>query len=245
MKIRALLVEDEAPAQDRFVQLLEPYSSVQLVAQFSDVSGAVQFLAEHSIDLVFLDVHLGSENGFDLLPFLPAQTRVVFITAYPEFAIRAFEFQALDYLLKPVSQARLGETIERFLSGSVRDPSAAVPANALQLNDPIILTNSDEWTRVPVEAIRIIRAAGDYTELFARSEQPHLSNRTLTHWAKCLPAPPFYRLDRSHIINLSKIENFSSHSRERGILNFHDPALRIHLGRTASDALKKLLRSRT
>lgn len=243
MKIRVLLVEDEAPARTRFLQLLEPFGFVEVVAQAKDLCSAKQCIAQQPIDLVFLDIHLGSENGFDLLPYLPAKTRVVFVTAYPEFALRAFDSQALDYLLKPVSSSRLQQTLERVSSALVERKADALVQERLQLDDPIVLQDSKTWTCIPLKNVSLIRASGDYSELFGAKETPCLHNRNLKDWVDSLPSPPFYRIDRAHIVNVTQIAKFHSHSRNRGVLSFRDTPLSINLGRTACDSLKKLLRT--
>lgn len=243
MKLRVLLVEDEAPARKRFLQLLEPYTFIESIAQVKDLASARQYIAEQPIDLVFLDIHLGSENGFDLLPYLPAKTRVVFVTAYPEFALRAFDSQALDYLLKPVSSSRLQQTLERVSSTLLEPEAATVVPERLQLDDPIVLQDSTTWTCIPLKNVSLIRASGDYSELFGAKETPCLHNRNLKDWVDCLPSPPFHRIDRAHIVNVTQIAKFHSHSRKRGVVTFQNVSGSIELGRTASGSLKKILRS--
>lgn len=243
MKLRLLLVEDEAPARKRFLQLLEPYSFIESIDHVKDLTSARLLVAEKPIDLVFLDIHLGSENGFDLLPYLPAKTRVVFVTAYPEFALRAFDSQALDYLLKPVSSSRLQQTLERVSSASVERKADALLLERLQLDDPIVLQDATTWSCIPLKNVSLIRASGDYSELFGAKDTPCLHNRNLKDWVDCLPSPPFYRIDRAHIVNVTQIAKFHSHSRNKGVVTFQNVPDPIELGRTASGSLKKILRA--
>lgn len=193
--IRAILVDDEPLARARMRVLLSAHAELELVGEAGDLASAEALVESARPEVVFLDIQLPGASGFDLLPALPEGVQVVFVTAFDNYAVRAFEVMAVDYLTKPVSAARLAQTIARLRAGS------KPPAPALQ---KIKLPLGKELRWVSPTEIYYLRAAGDYSELILE-EGALLTERRLRDWEAILPAALFVRIHRSTIVGLHRV----------------------------------------
>lgn len=201
----AIIVDDERPARRELTKLVEEghNDQLQVVGQAATVEEAATLARVHDPDLVFLDIHLSGESGFDLLPLLDHTVAVVFVTGFDRYAIRAFEVNALDYLLKPVAPKRLAATLERLSR-----PAAAEPAepSALTYEDRLFLRLADGMDFVRVQDIVAILAAGDYSILQLADGRQARIRRSLRAWLDRLPEPNFIRIHRSTVVNLEFVE---------------------------------------
>jgi two-component system LytT family response regulator len=173
------------------------------------VRKAAALLRLHDPDVVFLDIHLTGESGFDLLPLLDRSVTVVFVTAFDRYAIRAFEVNALDYLLKPVVPRRLASTIAR-----VRRPAAADAAGpaALEYEDRLFLRLDDRMAFVRVRDIIVLHAAGDNSVLHLTDGRRPRARKSLREWMDRLPERDFVRIHRSTVVNLGFVERLEEWS---------------------------------
>lgn len=238
--LRAILVDDERLARKRFRALLAPHPRISIVAEAHDISSARACLAEFAPEVVFLDIQLQGESGFDLIPYLPARTELVFVTAHDAYALRAFEANALDYLLKPVSEARLATTVGRLLGQAASAGEKAAPSR-LTLSDPIIVRDGRQWLRLDPSTLAAIQGEGTYSRLIATSGDDVLTLRTLTDWMDRLPSKPFVRLSRSLIVNLALVERLEALTRDHARLHLKGLKQPVKLGRVASAKLRKHL----
>ncbi len=193
MKRTVLLVDDEAPARRRLRRLLERYPELEIAAEAGDVAGAVKTLDSAPIDLIFLDIQMPQGCGFELFQRTTVTADVIFVTAYDQHAVRAFEVNALDYLLKPIEPARLAEALRRQ-----RPP----PARHLTLSDSIAVGGPRGIRFLSLRDVAVLRAAGDYSELVMRDGTSHLTSSSLTRWSQRLPEATFVRVHRSTIVAL-------------------------------------------
>lgn len=209
--LKALLVDDERLARVNLRKLLEAHPEVEIVGEAASCSTAAALIREHHPDLVFLDIQLSGETGFDLLEQTDHSIRVIFVTAYDEYAIRAFEVNAADYLLKPVSPERLGESLGRILTPPSEKPRFA---KVYEYTDSIYvrLTNSTS-TFIKVSSIICISPVGNYSRLVTLEGKRCLVLKTLKQWQEELPSRHFIRIHRSSIINLNHIEKIETQSR--------------------------------
>lgn len=206
---RALLVDDERLARKRLTALLAAHPEVKVVGEARDLAAARALVDELAPDLVFLDIQLSPGNGFDLLPHLPAGTEVIFVTAYDTFAVRAFEANALDYLLKPVLPARLATSLQRLRrpqppAGSREDEEAS-SSRRLGQEDQLVLRDGRIWHRVEVSKVVAILGEGSYTRLLIAEGGSILTLKTMAHWSDVLPENAFARLSRSVSVNLARV----------------------------------------
>lgn len=203
---RALLIDDEPLARLELRRLLGAHPQITIAGEAGTLNDARALLGAVDYDLVFLDIQLRGGNGFDLLDSVRPGAQVVFVTAYDRFALRAFEVNALDYLLKPVSSARLAQTLQRL--GEVRAQPAAPAASAgqrLTLEDRVFVKTDGATRFVPVDSICAVRSAENYTELLLATGQVLLVLRTLKSWEETLPEAHFVRIHRQALVNLARV----------------------------------------
>ena len=215
MPFQTLIVDDERLARDELRRLLNPHDMVEGVGEAADADEAEAAIAEHDPDLLFLDVQMPGDNGFDLLERLDAVPHVVFATAYDEYAIEAFEANALDYLVKPIEPARLEDALQTVEARSSPAPNTAVASDEAETeNEPPTLTSEEQvfvrdgdrcWF-VQLAEVRLFEAAGNYTRLHFDDNTP-LIHRSLSYLEKRLSEDTFFRASRQHIINLQWVDD--------------------------------------
>ncbi|WP_394846310.1 response regulator [Pendulispora brunnea] len=211
MKVRkrALIVDDERLARSDLRALLERHPEIQVVGEAGDVDEAVRQIIDLDPDVVFLDVQMPRKSGFDLLSEIETQAQIVFVTAYDAHAIRAFDINALDYLLKPVSPERLQRTIARILES---ETPAKAPAGErpLTLDDHLFVTSNKRARFLKVHTISCLRGADDYTEIVLATGETVLMRRSLNEWERRLPEKHFVRIHRTAIVHLEFVKHLES-----------------------------------
>lgn len=216
-RLRVLLVDDVALARQRLARLLAAFEDVDVVGECGDVATALEAIALLQPDLVLLDVEMPGGDGFGLFGALPVNARpyVVFVTAYDHYAVRAFEANAADYLLKPVELERLAATLDRVRAQRARSAGEAGPGAALTLPGSrpryparITVRSRDETAVLPVERIDWIEAAGNYLCIRCAGET-HVLRETLSQMEKRLDPTRFVRIHRSRIVNIDRVVRLS------------------------------------
>ena len=211
-----IIVDDEPPARAKLLRFLEPLPEFRVLAEADTVEAAVAAITTHHPDLVFLDIQLGERSGFDVIEAIRGaeSPHIVFSTAYSEYAVRAFDVQALDYLLKPFDRRRFLQSIERVkieladpdpgdLEERVRRVLAAMPGQAAPIKQILIRDRTRAYF-IPVDSIERLSAAGNYVEIHA-SGKVHLVREPLAKLAAQLDAGEFIRVHRSHVVKLTAI----------------------------------------
>ena len=201
--LNVLIVDDEFLARKELANKLYDYNKNYTIHQADSVDSAIDILTKEKIDLIFLDIQLMGETGFDLLKRIKIKADVVFVTAYEEYAMRAFEVNAVDYLLKPVSIKRFNITMERILNKTKKNIS-----KDLTYSDQLIEKNFNGLRLIKLKNILYIAAEGDYTRICSIEENDMLLYRTMKCWENMLPQKYFRRIHRSTIINTEYIEKF-------------------------------------
>ncbi len=201
--LKTLLVDDERLARRELRSLLAEHPEMAILGEADSVSSAAQLISEKSPDVIFLDIHLGSESGFDLLERIDYEGEVVFVTAFDAYAIRAFEVNALDYLLKPVNPERLARAIERLANPG---PVPTSPMRPLEYSDRLFLETDGHPRFFKLDSIVCITAADDHSELFTTDGKRTLVLKPLREWEERLPEKHFLRIHRSTIVNLEFVE---------------------------------------
>ena len=202
-KFKAIIVEDERLARQDMKSLLKDTGQVEVVGEAADLKTAVDLLEKYSPDLIFLDIQLTGESGFDLFEKTEVEGRVIFVTAFDEYAIRAFEVNALDYLLKPVNPKRLEQALERLSHSEKVGDSAR---HSLHYDDRLFLTINSAVRFLKINHIISISAAGDYSEVMIRGEKKGLVHKSMNEWESRLPEQYFCRIHRSTIINMEFVD---------------------------------------
>ena len=199
----ALIVDDERLARKDLISLLSSYDQVSVIGEADSVPSAIKAIQKLSPDVVFLDIQMPGESGFDLLEKTDVDAHIIFVTAYDEYAIRAFEVNALDYLLKPVNPDRLAKALEKLES---QDRETRTRTQRLDYEDRLFLMLGQHFRFLKVNTILNISAAGDYSEVLSSDGTKGLTLKSMKEWETRLPMQHFIRIHRSSIINMEFIE---------------------------------------
>jgi two-component system LytT family response regulator len=203
MNYTAIIIDDERLARKEMRRLLGEFASITIAGEAENLAGAIKLIETEKPDIVFLDIQLSGESGFDLLERVESDFKLIFVTAFDAYAVRAFEVNAIDYLLKPVNPERLAKAIERL--GDDTEP--ARPVNPLEFDDRIFLDLGARSLFLKVSDISHIIAAGDHSEVFTRDKRKYLVEKPLREWEERLPEKHFLRIHRQAIVNLEEIEH--------------------------------------
>jgi two-component system LytT family response regulator len=236
----ANIVDDERLARRELRAMLEEAhaSTVRVVAEAESVRTAAELMRTCDADVVFLDVQLAGESGLDLLPLIDASVAVVFVTAFDQYAVRAFEVNALDYLLKPVAPARLARAVERLDKPNDGLVSlSTVPK--LDYQDRLFLRLDDRMGFVKVADIVSIVSDGDYSVVRLVGGRTHRARKSLREWAARLPENGFARVHRSTIVNLEFVERVEEWSHFSYRLYLRGAAEPVTMSRRYAGLLKK------
>ena len=206
--MKVLLVDDERLARNELRRLLAAHAEIEIIGEAVDVEDALVKVAALKPELIFLDVQMPGADGFSLLEQLePPLPQIIFTTAYDEFAVKAFEFSALDYLLKPVDPSRLGTALEKLRPRDSAAPfePGAVASHRLTLEDKVFVREGDRCWFVPVKNLRLLESEGNYTRLYFDDQKPQLF-RSLIAMEERLDPRNFFRANRKQVINLTWVE---------------------------------------
>lgn len=240
--ITTLIVDDEAPARSLLREFLADYPQFVVAAECANGYEAVKAVAEHRPDLLFLDIQMPKLDGFEVLELLDRKPYVVFVTAYDEYAIRAFQVHAIDYLLKPFTPARFAEVMAHA-EEMVRRGAPANTANAAaSVRKPLQRIAFKDGTTidvVPVQRIDYIEAQDDYVHVYARG-QKHVKQQTLGELEALLDPTRFIRVHRSYIVNVESLARVEPYAKDSRVALLKDGA-RIPVSRAGYERLKGLL----
>ncbi|MEA5111097.1 Transcriptional regulatory protein BtsR [bioreactor metagenome] len=212
-KIKVLIIDDEPPARDLVKHYLKDFPALEIAGECENGFEALKAIQELKPQLIFLDIQMPKINGFELLELLTDPPPIIFTTAYDEFAIRAFEMNAVDYLLKPFSASRFRQAVERALL-RIEDKGdlTAKPVADLKRQfeqaageiDRVVARIGSRIVVIPVDTIYYIEAQDDYV-MICSSQGNHLKEKTMKYFESHLPGNGFIRIHRSHIVNISQI----------------------------------------
>ena len=219
--LRALLIEDEAPARADLRAKLAAHPEVVILAEAATIGSARALLARTDYELVFLDIQLVGGNSFELVPDVRPGARIIFVTAYDSYALRAIEINALDYLLKPVKPERLAEALRRL--GTAPAPAGEVAIGspsgpALRPEDVVYLRSGLRARFTPVADISVITARDNYTDVHLADGSKVFLRKSLKAWEDTLPATQFMRVHRTQIVNLARVVRYQRDGDEHTLL---------------------------
>lgn len=237
--LKAIIVDDERLARVNLKKLLEPHHEIEIVGEASSCNSAIELINLHKPQLIFLDIQLSGETGFDLLEVIDNSIKIVFVTAYDEYAIRAFEVNAIDYLLKPVNPERLKVSIDRVIRREKNQKSAA---KNYEYSDSIYVRLNNYASRfIKISSINFIEPVGNYSKIVTIEGKHCLVLKTLKQWQKELPDNNFVRIHRSSIVNIEHVDHIEkdSNTQQRAYMkNIPEP---LEVSRRYAKKLKALI----
>jgi two-component system, LytTR family, response regulator len=239
--MKAIIVDDEPPARAEMRRLLAAFDDVEVVGEAASVDAARALLLRVRPDVLFVDINLNGASGFDLLDDVDPDVAVIFATAFDEFAVKAFEAAALDYLLKPIEPERLAACIARVAAWHDQQQESSVPSSSFRGQSWIFLEGArPEFIEIP--SIVCIRAAHGAVEVITSDGKTRVATSTLAEWQQKLPPGDFVLMHRSTIVNLrhvARVEPWSNYSYRVFVKGMPDPIvmsrrqaakLKAHLG---------------
>ena len=202
--MKCIIIEDQPPAQRVLKKYIEDIGSLNLKATFSDAIQAIEFLKSEAVDLIFLDIHLPKISGIDFLKTMPNPPHVILTTAFSDYALESYEFNVVDYLLKPFSFQRFVKAVSKVPIKIQHEQALGAIENNLQTRKEIFIKSGYEHIKIMIEDIIYIKSDTDYTEIH-NAEKKYLSSEPLRYWLENLDQKQFVRIHKSFIINSSKI----------------------------------------
>ena len=198
--MNCIIIEDQPPAQRILKKYIEDIGSLNLKAMFSDALQAMEYLKSEDVDLIFLDIHLPKISGIDFLKALPNPPHVILTTAFSDYALESYEFNVVDYLLKPFSFQRFVKAVSKI---PLKNQKGLLKYDQQNRNE-IFIKSGHEHIKINIDDIDFIKSDADYTEIHI-ADKKYLSSEPLRYWLEVLDQNQFVRIHKSYIINTSKI----------------------------------------
>lgn len=208
--LKAVIVEDSRLARNELKELLKVHKEIELLGEAGNVDDGFKLINEKKPDLLFLDINMPEKDGFELLEMLDDVPITIFTTAFDEYAIKSFEYNAFDYLLKPINQKRFAKCIEKITeknnNSSLADPKSE---DALSLDNQIFIKDGEKCWLVKIQDIFMFEIVGNYTRVYFENNKP-LIYKSLGQIEEKLPSDVFFRANRQQLININHVKKVVS-----------------------------------
>ena len=242
--IKTILIDDEPLARVITREYLQTYGDIEIVQECNDGFEGVKAITQHKPDLIFLDIQMPKINGFEMLELLDPCPPVIFTTAFDEYAIKAFESHAIDYLLKPFSKERFDKAMQKWLSQRKQDTSSPATILTEEIRQPeernrIVIREGGNIRIIPVHDVVYVEAYDDYVKIHTQKEM-FLKKKTMSFYEQSLDGNQFVRVHRSYIIQLSHLTRIEPFEKDSHIALLKTGA-RIPLSKTGYTKLKTVL----
>jgi len=212
--IKAIIVDDEPLARFVLREHLQRYSDIEVMQECNDGFEGIKAMQQHQPQLLFLDIQMPKINGFEMLELVEQPPAVIFTTAYDEYALKAFEANAIDYLLKPFSKERFDKAMQKFLQHGLQQATTLLNEPLLpEQSQRVVVKTAGKIKIIPINDIWYVEAADDYVKIFT-VEGSFLKNKTMGYFEKTLDAKQFVRTHRSYIINVQQITRLEPYEKE-------------------------------
>jgi two-component system LytT family response regulator len=244
--MKAIIIDDEPLARSIVIEYLQSYPEIELAAECNDGFEGIKAIQQYQPDLIFLDIQMPKINGFEMLELLEPAPGVIFTTAYDEYAIKAFESHAVDYLLKPFSKDRFDKAIQKWLmTGNTRlektgtqsllESAAQSPAQ----NQRVVVKIAGKIKIIQVEEIHFLEAADDYVKIHTK-DGTYLKNKTMGYFEQVFNSQYFVRTHRSYIVNIQEITRIEPYEKESWVVILKSGA-QVPVSKTGHAKLKTVL----
>ncbi|RLD34525.1 MAG: DNA-binding response regulator [Bacteroidetes bacterium] len=227
-KLRALIVEDEAPARDLIKAFLKDHDHIELIGECDNGFDAVKNINEQKPDLVFLDIQMPKLTGFEMIELLDEVPEIIFTTAFDQFAIKAFELNAVDYIMKPFSKQRFAGAVKKVserIQQKKTEPKAENFIRKMKEDvreiERIFVKTGSKIDVIPVTEIVRIEAQDDYVDIIT-AKGKFLKKETMNYLEKALPENTFVRVHRSHIVNINNIQKIEKYGKDSSVVILKD-----------------------
>lgn len=244
--IRTIIIDDEEPARMLVRKFLEDFSEIEVLGECSDGFTAAKSINEHKPDLIFLDVQMPKLSGFELLEIIEHRPQVIFTTAYDSYAIKAFDENAVDYLLKPFSRERFADAVSKVM-GRIASKSEqnysdviALAEEKTEILQRIAVKSGTKIEIIAVSDIIYLESEGDYVMIHTKSGK-YLKEKTMKYFEQHLDPETFIRIHRSFIININEISRIELFEKESYIVKLKNGA-QIKASNSGYKALKDMLK---
>jgi two-component system, LytTR family, response regulator len=227
-KIRIIIIDDEAPAREIIKHYLKEVDSVEVIAECSDGFSGLKSVSVMKPHLVFLDIQMPRLTGIEMVEVLTEKPEIIFTTAYDQFALKAFELNAVDYLLKPYPKRRFLDAVNKAIEKIRSGKGNTVPASELLSKKPetsspfnrIVVRKGNSLNLIPVEHIRYVEAQDDYVMIYHTSGKA-LKQQTMKFYEENLPKDDFVRIHRSYIVKVEEIKRIEPYGKDNHIAILH------------------------
>jgi two-component system, LytTR family, response regulator len=240
---KVLIVDDEPLATEIVKEYLADYPQFEIIKVCHDGFEGLKALQTSKPDLMFLDVQMPKLNGFELLELVEDAPAVIFTTAFDQYALKAFDTHAVDYLLKPFSKARFAKSIEKFLqleqTVALKEMLESEERTHQEAAQRVVLKVKNEIKIIPVPEIKYLEANDDYVNIFTKDGK-FLKNKTLSYFEKSLPPDSFVRVHRSYMVNIAEITKIEPYEKEGYLLKLRGGET-VPVSKTGYPKLKSVL----
>lgn len=240
--MKVIIIDDEPLARSIVKEYLQLYNDIDVVAECGDGFEGMKAIVQHEPELIFLDVQMPKINGFEMLELIENPPAVIFTTAFDEFAIKAFELNATDYLLKPFSKERFNKAVQKYLNTSSIPASQAVIETAAQSpgqQNRIVVKDGNKIKIIPVNQIHYLEAADDYVKIVT-AEGQFLKKRTMSFFEQSLGVHQFVRIHRSYIVNTQLITRIEAYEKDSHLVLLNTGA-KLQVSKSGYSKLKEVL----
>ena len=206
--MRAIIIDDERLARTELKKLLQDYPEIEVIDEAANADEGISKIESLHPDLIFLDIQMPGKTGFDMLSELDRAPQVIFTTAYDEYALKAFEVNALDYLLKPIEPKRLADAVQKLHVAEAKESLGTVESSNQSMlgeEDQVFVKDGERCWFVKLNEIRLFESVGNYAKVFFGANKP-LILKSLNALEERLDAKTFFRANRKHIVNLRMID---------------------------------------
>ncbi|AQX84340.1 response regulator [Elizabethkingia bruuniana] len=210
--MNCIIVDDEPLAREEMRSLINEISPVEILGEFSNALTALSFLKDNKTDLIFLDIQMPKVTGLEFAEMVPEETLIVFTTAYPQYALKSYELDAIDYLLKPIEKQRLKKAIDKAASYKDLFSQTTVKNTIEGSNDASLMIKADKrYYKIQLDDILFIEGLKDYVVIYTQNQKLITAMNLKTIHQK-ISSPLFLRVSKSYVVNMQHIESFDSHT---------------------------------
>ncbi len=235
-----IIIDDEPLARSIVVEYLKDFTDIQIIAECSDGFEGMKAIQQHNPDLIFLDVQMPKINGFELLELIDNPPAIIFTTAFDEYAIKAFESNAIDYLLKPFTKERFNKAVQKFTSNGITkintDTQLQIQSNT---QNRIVVKTDGKIKIIPTSELQYIEANGDNVKIVS-SDGSYSKNKTMSYFEEQLSASDFIRIHRSYIVNVSMVTRIDAYDKESHLAVL-STGIQLPVSKTGYQKLKDIL----